>query len=288
MLVSIGIAAALAATVAWGVGDFFIQRATRKLGDVETLAWIGLVGSIALLPFVWNDLALLFSRSNFFILLVLGLVTFAVGIANFEAFKRGKLAVVDVLLEFELPLTVLLGLLVFKESLSWLQIFLIFTIFVGIVLIAIDPREFKRRHLLEKGAVLALVAAVGYGLINFLTAVGARDISPLLAIWFPWVVFTVICGAWLAKQGKLKSTLRHIKSFPGLIFTIGIVDTLAWTSFALAVEGKELAVTIAITESYPVISLLLGLFVNKEKIFGWQLFGMALTITASVAMGLFS
>jgi drug/metabolite transporter (DMT)-like permease len=63
---------------------------------------------------------------------------------------------------------------------------------------------------------------------------------------------------------------------------------MAWLFFAFAVEGKELAVTIAITESYPALSLLLGIFVNKEKILPLQIFGVTLTIVASVAIGLLS
>lgn len=51
MGISLDVLAALGAIVAWDFGDFVIQKATRKIGDMETLAWIGLLGSIGLTPY---------------------------------------------------------------------------------------------------------------------------------------------------------------------------------------------------------------------------------------------
>ncbi|MHB8870940.1 MAG: DMT family transporter [Candidatus Doudnabacteria bacterium] len=288
MIASVSILAALVAMLGWGFGDFLIQKATRKLGDVETLAWIGLLGSLGLLPFVWNDLALVLQRSNFIILLILGVIVFIVALINFEALKRGKLSVVEVLFELELPLTVILGMIFLKEHVNFLQVLLMLLIFVGIILIAAKPGEIKKRHFFEKGAVLALVTAIGYGLINFLTAVGAKEISPILTIWFPWVVFTGICIFYLLYHGRLKTASRHIRTYTWLIVGMGILDTLAWIFFAIAVEKKELAVTIAITESYPAISLLLGITINHEKISKLQIVGASITIVGSFLIGLTS
>jgi hypothetical protein len=38
-MIPLSIAAALGAMLAWGIGDFLIQRVTRHVGDVEALAW---------------------------------------------------------------------------------------------------------------------------------------------------------------------------------------------------------------------------------------------------------
>ncbi|MEK7608233.1 MAG: DMT family transporter [Patescibacteria group bacterium] len=285
-MLTFSILAALGAMFCWGFGDFFIQKATRKIGDVETLAWIGLGGSVGLTPFVWNDLSLVFKGSNFTTLFLLGIVVFVVGIINFEALRRGKLSVVEVLLELELPITVILGVLFFQESLTLVQLLLIAVIFFGIIFISAKPDDFKKRHFFERGAVLAIAAAIGYGLVNFLTAAGAKGISPLLAIWFPWVVFSVICILYLVSKKRIGPFLAHARIYPSLILTIGILDTLAWVFFALAVQKNELSVTIAITESYPAISLLLGINLNNEKISKYQVVGAIMTIGASFLIGL--
>lgn len=67
---------------------------------------------------------------------------------------------------------------------------------------------------------------------------------------------------------------------------MGIFDTLAWLLYAFAVESKEIALTIAITESYPAVALFLGLWLNREKINWHQYCGAALALGASVWLGL--
>ena len=279
--------AALGAMFCWGFGDFVIQKAIRKIGDMEALAWIGLLGVIGLLPFVWQNLSLVTDRSNFLVLFVLGAITFIVGIVNFEALKRGKISVVEVILEVELPVAVLLGLLFLNESLSGIQALLAVLVFGGIVLIAAEPGEIKKEHFFEKGAVLALVAAVGYGIIDFLTAVGAKTISPLLTIWFTWATFTLICLIYLAWHGRLKRFFKDAAKHKTLVLGMGIIDTLAWILFAIAVRNNELAITVAITESYPAIGLMLGVIMNKEKVALHQYAGAVLAVAASFAMGFF-
>ena len=287
MGISLDILAAIGAMLCWGFGDFIIQKATRKIGDMEALAWIGILGTIGLTPFIWHDFSLVASRSNFLILLVLGAVNFIVGIINFEALKRGKISVIEVIMEAELPIAVLLGLFFLSDSLSAIQIFLILLVFAGIVLIAAEPGRFKRRHFFEQGAILALVAAAGYGIIDLLTAVGAKTVSPLLTIWFAWATFTLICLIYMAWRGNLTRFFKDATKYKTLVIGMGIIDTVAWILFAIAVRNNELAITVAITESYPAIGLILGVAVNREKVAIHQYIGAGIAVVASFAMGLF-
>ena len=55
---------AFLAMLSWGVGDFFIQKTIRKIGGLETLLWIGLIGTLILIPFAIKDLALLKNPLN--------------------------------------------------------------------------------------------------------------------------------------------------------------------------------------------------------------------------------
>lgn len=283
----IDILAALGAMIAWGFGDFVIQKVTRVIGDMEALAWIGVVGTIGVLPFVWHDFALVATRSNFLILLLLGVITFAVGIVNFEALKRGKISVIEVIIVAELPVAVLLGIFFLGESLSLFQTILVVLVFLGIVLIASEPGTIKKRHFIEKGAILAFIAAAGYGLIDFLTAVGAKTVSPLLTIWCAWATFTLICLVYMAWEGDVLRFFRNVRRHAPLIIGMGLIDTFAWVLFAFAVRGNELAITVAITESYPAIGLFLGVAVNREKVVVHQYVGAAIAVVASFAMGIY-
>src|SRR6266481_5761923 len=272
-MVNISIFAAIGAMLSWGFGDFIIQKGIKKIGDMEVLAWIGVFGSIGLIPFVWRDLSVVLERSNFLILLFLGVITFIISIINFEALKRGKLSIVEVILEIELPVAVLLGLFFFHEVLSPLQILLVGLVFIGIVLIALEPQGIKKKHFFEKGVFLAIITAIGYGVIDFLTAVGAKTVSPLLTIWFTWATFTLICLIYLTWVGRMRNFFQDAGRYKKLIFDMGTIDTLAWIFFAFAVQNSELAVTVAISESFPAIALILGVIVNKEKVVRHQYAG---------------
>jgi len=174
---------AFGAMIFWGIGDFLIQKTTRKAGDVAALTFIGIIGSIVLFPFITKDLVNLSNHAP--LLILLGILTFAISIINFEALKRGKLSVVEVMLQIELPVTVLLAIFLFQEVISPLQTVLLAVIFFG--LISLSSEKFTMKHL-EKGVILALIAGVGSGFINVFTAYNAQLTSPLLTIWVAWVV----------------------------------------------------------------------------------------------------
>lgn len=105
----IGVLLALGAALFWGIGDFLIQKTTRRVGDWETLFLISLIGSIILAPFVYSSLgAALSNRSDLFLLLFIGAVQFIEALINFEAYRRGKIAVIEPILSLEIPIVAVL------------------------------------------------------------------------------------------------------------------------------------------------------------------------------------
>ncbi len=281
----ISILAAFGAMFFWGVGDFFIQRSTRKIGDTESLAFIGIIGALGLLPFVLPELPLFFTVQNIILLSFIGVVGFVVAMINFEALKEGKLSVIDVILEIELPITAMLGFMFFRESVSLILIAIISIIFIGTVLISVDSFSLKRNSKkIEKGILLALLTAAGMAVVNFLTAYGSKEISPLMVIWLPWVVIAVISLFFIGRREGFKRLFHNGLRFKRLILVMGIIDTLAWLSYAVALAENELAITTAITESYPAIAIFLGVWLNREKILPHQYAGAALALIASVSL----
>lgn len=266
------------AMLSWGLGDFLIQKNSRIIGEFETLFWIGLIGSIGLLPFVWNDLHLI-QGPTWFLVLGLGLILFIASFIDIRALNRGKLSVIDVVLEIELPITVVLSIFFFGEVLSVFQIIMILCILLGIILIATKSFSHLEKGL-EKGVLLAVVAALLMGLANFLTGVSAKSLTPMIAVWAPLVFITFACLFFLKKNTLLKNLIKHKK----LIFGMAIIDTLAWSFYALAMEKGEISIVTAITESYPVIAMFLGVKFNKEKIVSHQWIGASLALLASVVL----
>lgn len=104
MSAQIGIALAFVAMLSWGIGDFFIQKSVRKVGDWEALFAVTAFGALALSPFAWKNLPTLFSNGNtVFVIAVLCIVLFIGAICDFEALRQGKLAVIEPIWSFEFP-----------------------------------------------------------------------------------------------------------------------------------------------------------------------------------------
>lgn len=285
---NIGLLAAVAAMVFWGFGDFFIQKTVKKVGDVESLFFIGLFGAVVLFPFVINDLQLIFSSSNILTaIFFLGAITLAVSLINFQALKEGKLSIVDPLLEFELPVTIILGLLLLNETITANQLALSLMIFVGIALISIEKLSLiSHKTLLEKGVALALITAVGMAFVNFYTTVVARAATPLLAIWTAWIIFGTACGAYLLFKKGIAGVFVDFKQNKKIILAEGFFDTIAWAFFAIALTNMPLSLATAISEGYPAIAVALGIFLNKEKINLHQRTGIMMTLVSAFGLGM--
>ena len=285
MFIEASLIFAFIAMICWGFGDFFIQRSSRKIGNVESLLFIGIIGLIGLFPLVIGDIHALFEWQNLLLIGFLGVLTFVAGLLDFEALKEGKLSVIEVVLEIELPITILLGLIFFGETLTAMQWVVISFIFIGILLMAFKKAHFKNIKLfLEKGVLIAILGSIGMGGINFLTAASSRQVSPIMAIWGPALVFSILCIIVIWRREGFSKTFANLRSYKWLVLGMGIFDTAAWTTYAFATNQGELAVITAITESYPAICLFLGLWINKEKI-GWhQYLGAALAICASILL----
>jgi len=280
---------AFAAMICWGIGDFLIQRTVRRVGDLEALAFIGLIEVIVLFPFAFSDLSLLLSTENLLVLALLGVITFVAAMFAFEAFKKGKISVVEVVIEFELPVTIIIGFILFKEVLTLWQLLLIIPIFFGIILMAIGASSKKPNNPfegIEKGVFLGVLAAVGMGLLNSFTALSSRQVSPVMAIWFPSLVIFIMCFIILWKQGKIRESVTGLKRFKWLILLMGLFDAAAWLFYAITLYSANVGLITAITESYPVIAMVLGVTINKEKITPHQYIGAALALVASILLGM--
>ena len=91
-----GILFAFIALFSWGLGDFLIQKSARKFGDWLALFYIAAFSTLALFPFIYKDLGAIFSdlKSLAFLIFDSVVILFA-ALFDFEAFKRGKIAVIE-------------------------------------------------------------------------------------------------------------------------------------------------------------------------------------------------
>lgn len=284
--ITIGILCALVAMVAWGVGDFFIQRSTRTLGDWETLFLITLVGTIILAPFTLMDTLAIVSSGGplFWILVVASVVLFVASLLDFEALKRGKITVVEPIWSLEIPTGAILAFLFLGEKLSVVQVSLIGALLLGLVFISVKETHKLHKIFVERGAGLALLSALVMGSANFFVGWGARETDPLVVNFFISFVLVVISAIYLWKKNSFGKLWSDVKMYPRMVASMTVLDNVAWVAFAFALSYAPIGIAVALSETYIVISVLLGMYFNKEKLERHQKFGLFVAIVAAILL----
>lgn len=284
-----GIILALIALLAWAFGDFYIQKTTRVIGSIRTLFYIGVLSTIALLPWVKGDVRVIFSQpDSLLLLLVLSVVIVFAALFDFEALRQGKIAIVEPLLGIELPITVGLSMTLAGERLDAIELALVAVVFVGIVLAIAKHHTHLHYHkrIFEKGVILAGIGAVGMALVNFLVGVSSQKISPLMTIWFAHSLVALFCFLYLLLKGELSRLSTDLKAHGGIIAAQSVLDNAAWLAYAGATTLIPIAIATTISESYIALAVLLGIFVNREHLRPHQILGVALAILGVLGLSL--
>lgn len=287
MSIGVGIGFAFVAMLCWGVGDFLIQRSVRRHGDVETIFLITLFGVAILFPFVYRDLPSLFSvtsRGVLYILLATGLLHLIAAFLELESLRRGKIAVVEPIWSFEIFPAALFAFLFLGERMTALQLGIVLLLIVGLFLVSFRGSIFVRQHLLERGVYFAVAGALTMGAAGFFTGWSARLADPLMANFVVCVFLTLYCGTHLLVRGRIIKPFSHLISFPKTLLSMVILDNTAWVAYAFAMSLVPIGIATALSESYLIIAVLLGLSIGRERLLFHQKVGIVCSVGAAIVL----
>jgi drug/metabolite transporter (DMT)-like permease len=275
----LGIIFAVVALFSWGFADFYIQKSSRSVGVWKTLFTVGVVGCIAMFPFIRNEFFILESK-DLILLVLLGIVIFVASLFNFTALKKGKIAIVEPLIGIELPITIALSISIGREHLTLIQLFLIFMVFIGLLMVITMHHKHlhQTRKTIEKGVMLALAAAIGSAMTNFLVGISSRQISPLMVIWFAQTMLVIISTIYLIYAKQLNSVFIDLKYHLKATLGQGILYNLGWIAFAFATTAFATSIVTAVSESYIILGVIFGIFINRERLRRHQFIGIILVI----------
>jgi drug/metabolite transporter (DMT)-like permease len=135
------------------------------------------------------------------------------------------------------------------------------------------------------GAAFGLAAALCYGVGGFMIGRYTRD--------FGWLVPVVVArgGAMVLLLGLLATPLRGSagpRRGPGIPWALaaGLTDAAGLIFFARGDQVGLVAVTAAVSSAYPVIPLIGGLLLFRERMAGQQIGGTILILVGLVLLGL--
>jgi len=287
MIIETGVIFAFIAMIGWGFGDFFIQKSTRKIGVWTTVFIITLIGFIVLTPFALKNAASLFTFGRN-IFLIGAVAYFIAAFLDLEALREGKLDIVEPIWSLEIVSASALAYFLLGEAISSFQMLLIILLICSLVLVSLKTLKIDKKHLVEKGVSIAIVAALFMGVANFFIGVGSRNIDPITIKWGMDLFLAMGSFMFMIKNKELKSLHRKIKENKKAVILMSLFDNVAWLAFGFSMVLAPIAIVVSISESYIIIAVLLGMFVNKERLKKHQIIGLILALVSAIVLAYIS
>lgn len=264
---------ALSAALVWGVADFVGGMASRRVSVITVLLLTELGGLIVIGAVVAATTPEMFSREDAIMSMAAGLIgTAALGLF-YRALAIGTMSVVAPITATGAVIPVIVGLAT-GDALSVVQVGGLAVVLVGVVLASREqssveaPSEEQRRSI-----VLAIAAAVGFGLFFLLSHPPAEESVGWTVFFLRLAQVPVVAGIWLWLGAK-----RPGPKLTTVLLCAGTLDLGATALLALANSGGEVSIVSVLTSTYPVVTVLLAAVVLHERLLRSQYAGIVLTL----------
>lgn len=294
----------LTAAFGWGVADFSARFATRRIGAYRTLMLMQLFGFVGLTlyleqtgtfshGFSWGWRAWTFA-------IVAGLLNIGSSLSLYRAFEVGMMSIAAPVSSAYPALTVGLALLSGEQIHAPRAVGLAVT-FVGMILAALsfvgdpdrsssDPQtaahiENTSSAHLSKGAGLAIIAAVGFGVMFWWLGF---HVIPLVGSGVSVWVIRLTSFLVLALIGIPTGKTFRLPRGPVwlLLAVIGLTDTSAFMANNAGLGMGHVAVVSVIASLYGAVTVLLSWIFLRERIERSQWLGIFLIFTGIVLVSL--
>ena len=215
----------------------------------------------------------------------------AVVVATYFAFYKGleygPVAIVTPIVAAYAAIVVLLAVVLLGEKLSAQQIFGISAAIVGVALASFDMRTLSQgNRKIGKGIGLAIVAMIGFGLASFGGGFFAQKYG-----WVKPALYTrLVATAFFMMVGSVKREWpwqvdRRLMVI-SVLLGIGAIDAVGFLAFSRGAEIGLISIVAAASASYPLIPLVLGLVVLKERLAPNQLVGVISVMAGVLTLAL--
>jgi transporter family protein len=267
MEVSIGILFGIIAMFGFGFSNAISQVPSKEIGSRKTIFFRNIFVSILLLILLLFFLdETNFSIKYIFIAFVISLVGYIPLVTFYKALKTGKVGIISPIANSSVVFTVLFSIIFFGESLSFIQLFSIVFIIFGIILVSLNFNDIKISHLFKKasGVPYALITCFLWGLVFFLFKIPVNVLGPILTSFIIEFGIMIYSGMHL-RLSKINFDIPN-KKILTCVFLVAFFGAIGTLFFNLGIKTSNVSIVAALTFSSPLVSILYGKFVYKEKL----------------------
>jgi drug/metabolite transporter (DMT)-like permease len=276
----------LSSMFGWGVLNFIVASLSKRVAPfkvaflVQTLTFFP---TLLLLPFFKNELTF---GSDFFLLSILGILSFCSYTSLTRGFREGTISVVIPISSTWSIIITILSFIFLKEDVFLSKIFGIILAISGIILVSTNiNRILKEKGVkLFAGAKWAFLTSILWGLTFFILAFFSSRIgwySANLGLRF-WSLIVFIVQAALTRRNF--SFL--LKDVPKLIILVILLDVCTVTIYNIGLVKAEPSIISVIASASQLVTILLSKIILREKLQSMQIIGIALCFVGIVILSL--
>ncbi len=276
----------LATAFGYGTSDFIAKRTADRVGFVETLFYLELLGSpllVALAVILEPHSAI--PLGPFALLAVLTAFGTIASFFLYRAFEFGTLSVVSPIASGYPAMIVILAVVLLHEVLSPADLAGIVLTLLGVVLISrVTVGEVSRAKDHRLGIVSAVAAFVGYGIFYFGLKVIVGPIPPITAAAIVRVLSLapVAVVAWQRKSLRLPRRELALSAV-----AIACLDSLALVAYNIGlVTGHSLAVLGTVSGLFSAVTVGWAVLLLKERLTPVQWAGAGAIFAGIVVLGI--
>lgn len=255
--------------VGFGISDFLAKKAIDRIGDLKTLLYAQIVGAAFILPLFLKDHSLpSLTTPNITYILIFGFANLITYILLYRAFSKGKISIISPISSSYAVLTAITSFLFFNEPFSKIRVIFLAIVLIGIFLTSVDLKKLRdglSAGDFSKGVPEIMVFFVICGLYvpfwnKFLSTDG----------WMVWVfmVRIILSGFLLIYLliTKTRGIIIKNRSLLLLLIFVALFEALAafGSSWGLHYSVNAASIVTAVTSSYPLITVLLGIYFLKR------------------------
>lgn len=226
-------------------------------------------------------------------LILSGLATGASWLCYFRALQIGDVNKVVPIDKSSTILSILLAVILFRESISIQKMIFVIMIAVGTFLMITKKKAAIQKNTERKAKwqggwlVYAVLSAVFASLTSILGKIGVEGIHSNLGTAIRTVVVLIMAWVVVFVTGK-QATVKNIeKKEMGFICLSGLATGASWLCYYKALKDGVASVVISVDKLSMLIAIAFSYLVFKEKLTGKALAGLALITAGTLLMVVF-
>ncbi|MDQ3089918.1 MAG: DMT family transporter [bacterium] len=289
----IAILAGMGGMIGWGLADLFAKKTIDEIGDMTTLVWAHIFGTLFIAVIFLNQILFFSDSKNFnlslkdwIIIVFFGILQGAVYLFVYKGFGKGLVAILNPIFASFTGLVALISILFLGEIISLGIIISLLTILFGVLLLSTDLESLK----LKKINILHTPGSKEVFLATFLAAIWTIlwnifiDGKNWLFIASLMYVFMTLFIILISKLQNLKFEFPK-KSAARYLMFIGAFEVIAYISISLGYSlTPHTSIIALVSGAFSLPTIILARRFLGEKISKWQSVGGFVVIVGIIIL----